>query len=320
MPIITTEQIPKVLWKRRKRPSASHGTHTLHLPRFLVDAYGELIDELGLRTAAEDISPNDEGPQGGMTEEETNLHFARNFSGSCARIELVMLDPREMFKTTRDLFVKLFAGGRLHLLDIPCGAGAAGATLLCLAAELRNEGVLPRNPLRVTVVGGDISAPARQIKRRLYRKLKPRLAEVGISVTTSVHDWNVKNADQTSDLIERWIKGQKKTAKTAIFALNFSGFLSQRVDECKLQLREFMRYGRTMGASVVWVEPCTNAAIQHLFPGLKQHVFGANPRIASTWEDCPRQTECRVAHPIQRRGRFTARAAAMHLEPVKEGA
>jgi hypothetical protein len=318
MPIITTEQIPCNMWKRHAHMSARWGSHTLRLPSLLLKAYRELIDELDLREQAEDETPNDEGPQGGLTKTETNTHFARNFSGSCARIQLVMLDPFETFETTRDLFVRLFAGGSLHLLDIPCGAGAAGATLLCLAAELRKQNVLPRNPLRVSILGGDISAPAREIKRRLFRKLRPRLAEYGIVAKVSIQDWNVRDAMMTTTLIDRWLASQAKHSSSAIFALNFSGFLSNKVKECSAQLREIVRYGRVRESSIVWIEPRTNVAIDQLFPSLTTHVLTPIPKMRAIWVDFPRQSQCSVAHPIKTNSRFIARAAAMHIEPVRE--
>jgi SAM-dependent methyltransferase len=280
----------------------------------LIDVYCEMLDELNLRDEAADQSPNDEGPQGGITEPETLNHFCRNFSGSCARVQFVALDPNEVFHTTRDAFTRLFSGSQLDILDIPCGAGAGGATLLCLAAELRKSGVLPRQPLFVHVVGGDISRPAQTLKRRLFRKLAPRLRDYGIRVAPTLFDWDVEDDEQTSDLISGWVQNASRRGAKAVLAINFSGFLHRKVRDCKGQLREILRHAKSQHATVLWIEPKTNQALEHLFPGLKSHVFPNVPKVKSLWADGPRKGEATVVHPVQSNGRFIARAAALHLE------
>ena len=311
---ITSDKIPNSLWDAAPAAIVAAHPKALRLPRMLIEVYGEMLDELNLRADAEDQSPNDEGPQGGITEEETHKHFSRNFSGSCARVQFVALDPKEVFKTTRDAFTRMFSGSHLHILDIPCGAGAAGATLLCLAAELRQQGVLPRQPLFVCVVGGDISKPAQKLKRKLYRKLAPRLKDYGIRIAPTVLDWDVEDEEQTSDLINRWVSSANRRAATAALAINFSGFLHNKVKDCKIQLREILRYAKAQQATVLWVEPSTNAALDNLFPGLKLHVFPKVPKVKPMWPDNPRKGEAPTVHPIQRNGCFMTRSAALHLE------
>ncbi len=208
----------------------------------------------------------------------------------------------------------MFSGSHLHILDIPCGAGAAGATLLCLAAELREQGVLPRQPLFVSVVGGDISKPAQKLKRKLYRNLTPRLKGYGIRVAPIVLDWDVQDEELTSDLITRWVKSANRHAATAALAINFSGFLHDKVKDCKVQLREILRYAKAQQATVFWVEPSTNAALKNLFPGLKLHVFPKVPKIKPVWPNNPRKGEAPAMHPIQHNGWFMMRSAALHLE------
>jgi hypothetical protein len=311
---ITPEKIPSSLWDAAPTGIVAAHPKVLRLPRILTEVYGEMLDEMNLRAAAEDQSPNDDGPQGGRTEGETLKHFSRNFSGSCARVQFVALDPKEIFKTTRDVVTRMFSGSHLHILDIPCGAGAGGATLLCLAAELRERGVLPRQPLFVSVVGGDISKPAQKLKRRMYRKLAPRLKDYGIRIAPTVLDWDVEDEGQTSDLINRWVRSGNRRAATAALAINFSGFLHNKVNDCKIQLREILRYAKAQQATVLWVEPSTNAALDNLFPGLKRHVFPKVPKVKLVWPDNPRKGEVPTVHPIQLNGFFMTRSAALHLE------
>jgi len=306
--------IPKSLWDVAPAAIAGSNAMSLRLPRILIEVYAEMLDELGLRAAAEDQTPNDDGPQGGITEEKTHEHFSRNFSGSCARVQFVAIDPMEVYETTRDAFTRMIAGGHLHILDIPCGAGAAGATLLCLAAELREQSVLPRHPLTVRITGGDNSEFARKLMRVLYRKLTPRLKGLGIQVTASVLDWDVEDEEKTSDLISKWLKSANHRAVSAALAVNFSGFLHSKVKDCKNQLGEIMRYVKSQNATMLWVEPATNHALDRLFPGLEKHVFKKVPKVRSVWATAPRQGETLTIHPIQPDGSFMTRCAAMHLE------
>ncbi len=158
---IASDKIPNSLWDAA--PAAFLAAHpkALRLPRMLIEVYGEMLDELNLRAEAEDQSPNDEGPQGGITEEETHKHFSRNFSGSCARVQFVVLDPKEVFKTTRDAFTRMFSGSHLHILDIPCGAGAAGATLLCLAPNCGNKASFRGNRFSSALLAATFLSPRR---------------------------------------------------------------------------------------------------------------------------------------------------------------
>jgi hypothetical protein len=105
-----------------------------------------------------------------------------------------------------------------------------------------------------------------------------------------------------------------------VLAVNFSAFLHNKVKQCAGPLREILRYARVNDATVFWIEPKTNAAVTGLFPGLLKHVLPKVSKLRVAWagNGSPRRSECRVVHPVQRRGRFTARAAALHLESAKE--
>ena len=229
------DEIPTSLLRLAKAPDGTE-VRMLVLPPLFVEAYREMLDELGLRGGAESQMPNDEGPQGGITEQATREHFARSFSGSAARAQLVMLDPTDAFKTTRDVLVQLFSGGHVELLDVPCGCGASSALLLCLVAELRQEGVLPKLPLHVGVTGWDISPPARRMKRELFRKLKPILTPTGIDIRMNrvrIKAWDVTKEEGTSERIADWLKTKSANAAVGVIAANFSGFLHSKVKECK---------------------------------------------------------------------------------------
>lgn len=316
-PFVSADQLPQTLWDDAPAGSPRNHPKVMRLPELLREAYVEMLEELDLKSDAEKRTPNDEGAQGGRTQEETLKHFSRNFSGSCARIQFVAMDPKEIFKTTRDAFVRMFCGGHLSLLDIPCGAGAAGATLLCLAAELRQQGILPRQPLIVNVVGGDISKPAQKLKRTLYRKLAKKLKGLGIRVAPTVLDWNVEDEDQTSTLIHRWSKTSNPRATTFALAVNFSGFLHKKVKDCKGPLGEVFRHAKAQNATFFWVEPATSAALKNLFPTLENYVFSKVPKVRPQRSDKPRTGEALSVHPVQGGGSFVTRCAAVHFETEK---
>jgi hypothetical protein len=105
-----------------------------------------------------------------------------------------------------------------------------------------------------------------------------------------------------------------RRAATAALAINFSGFLYNKVKDCKIQLREILRYAKAQQATVLWVEPSTNAALDRLFPGLKVHVFPKVPKVKPAWPDNPRKGEAPAVHPIQHNGWFMARSTVLHLE------
>ena len=317
--LFTKKEIPTSLLRLAKSKNGAD-VWALVLPPLLVEVYCQILDELGLRNVAANQMPNDEGPQGGITEEATREHFARSFSGSAARAQLVCLDLTDTFRTTRDALAQLFSGGHVELLDIPCGCGASSALLLCLVAELRQQGVLPKLPLHVGITGWDISAPARKIKRGLFRRLKPLLIHAGIEIKMSkvrVKGWDVTDEEQTSERIADWLKTKSPSAAVGVVAANFSGFLHSKVKDCKSQLREVLRYTGQEDATVLWIEPTTNVATIQLFPNLIKYVLKTPSKLQVYWPDKTRarQAEHAVLHPVQRGGLFQARATALHLEP-----
>jgi hypothetical protein len=307
----TQDQIPKSLVQKNETGCV------LTLPPQFVLIYREMLKSLGLLKLAECQTPNDEGPQGGKTKEETYTHFAKSFSGSAARVQLVLLDPTEEFKTTRDVFVRLLSGGRLELLDVPCGCGATGAVIVCLVAELRRAKVLPKIPLHINITGWDISASARNLKRDMFRKLKSILVNDGIRINTRIRKWDVTDEELTSERIAGWLKAKEKSAAVGVIAANFSGFLSSKIKECKNQLRELLRYARQEKATVLWIEPQTNAALEKMFPELIKHVLKQPFQLQVCWPEksIPRKARSEVLHPVQKTGRFRVQASALHLEP-----
>src|SRR5688572_2066785 len=101
---------------------------TLFFPAMLSDAYHRVLDATGNLSHA--MVATHDGETGGASAAEATQHFVTAFTGSCARLKLAVLDPKDRLAEASNLFFRSFAGGRVGLLDAPCGSGAASAALL----------------------------------------------------------------------------------------------------------------------------------------------------------------------------------------------
>jgi hypothetical protein len=235
----------------------------------VVRAYCAVLDENGLRAAAEQPRPADP-PVGGITQEQTDAHFVHSFDGSTARVQLTIIDPFDGIPITSAELIRFLSGGQLSLADIPCGAGAGAAGMLGSIFELRRAQKLPRVPLYVHVIGGEISSPARAYAERIFGHLVSELQTQAIFLTYELCEWDVLSDVSTTDLIRRIIRSEFAQSQTLVAICNFNAFLERegKKKAAQPQLEEIFRYcsGRTNGA--VWIEPQMNSATKGLFPWL----------------------------------------------------
>ena len=248
--ILSPEDVPKSLW---------NGDNLLYLPPALRDVFLETLISIDKLEEACKDSPR--GSIGGETQEETDLHFVHSFDGSCARVELAVLDPKDELKNASDFFIQAFSGGRVRLLDIPCGCGAASAALLTTVSELRRQNVLPRVPLEVVITGGDKSDPARNYADLVLGELKESLRNQAIFVSVSLHPWDVMDAASTTTLLDQWLSSQD-CEKFFLLIANFSGVLGdeRKIKRAKEQLGELIRWTGARKSTIAWIEPQTNRA------------------------------------------------------------
>ena len=265
--ILNPEDIPESLWNDDK---------LLHLPLALRDVY---LKTLKSRDKLEEACKDSQrGSIGGETQEETDQHFVHSFDGSCARVELAVLDPNDELEFASDFFVQAFSGGSVRLLDIPCGCGASSAALLATVAELRRQNVLPREPLDVFVTGGDKSHPARNYAELIFGELKESLRNQAIFVSESFQSWDLMDAESTTSLLDQWLSNQDCDRFFLVIA-NFSGLLSNEgnVKKAKERLGEIFRWTGARKSTIAWIEPQTNKArkmsvnalLRRMFDGLK---------------------------------------------------
>lgn len=308
--LIKVADIPNGLWQSKEG--------LLSLPVDLCSLYREQLELKGLLTVALSATL-DEGPVGGMSLEDTKKHFATRFSGSCARVQLAVLDPKDDLQNASDLFLKTFSGGKVGLLDIPCGAGAASASLLTCVAALREQSVLPREPLYVWLLGGDNSDFARAYADECFAKLRPCLEKQAIYLQYKTVFWDVLDADSNTALLHGWMVWARDCQKYFAIAANFSGFLhgANNFDKAKAQLGEVLRWAGELNASVMWLESQKNEVTEGFLPrwlkwfGIrlpKKFIGKASP------EDIVGKSEAKCHHPIQSGSQFRVHLSLLRLE------
>ena len=251
--LIQPVDIPDTLWHA--------DTQCLHLAPTLLIAWMHLLQHAGLEDKA--LQPVPEGKIGGLSKEETDDHLAWRFSGSSARVQLGFLDPRDELAGVADAFAKVFSGGTVLVADLPCGSGAAVLTLLSSISELRRQDRVPRHPLHVKVVGGELSEFARSYASRAMDHIKGALAEQAIWVSAEFLSWDALDRFSTADLTNRLtVLNQECSARIMVLA-NFSGFLQGdgKWKEALPQFESLFVHGRAHNSFVLWIEPQTNKVL-----------------------------------------------------------
>jgi len=248
--LLEPEWLPHALW--------SESDKATRLPGQIVRIYRDKLEQAGLMDLANQRDEKNP-PVGGLTQEQTDKHFAQQFDGSMARAQLVLLDPYNQLGPSSDMLIKSLSGGRLVLVDIPCGAAAISCSFLSNIAQLREVGVLPRIPLHVTIVGGEPSDPARAHAQEMLSALAPSLLRQAIWVDPILRSWDALDAVSTSDLIREFLL-RLEGKKLLVAVANFSSFLQResKFDKARPQLEELMRHCSGVLGTSFWIEPATN--------------------------------------------------------------
>ena len=231
------------------------GHNHLKLPVALAKAYIEILAKRDLLEEAFSISKR--GLGGGESEEETIQHFVHKFDGSCARVELAVLDPKDNLGSVSNYFIRAFSGGRIRLLDIPCGCGAASAALLTTVAELRRQEVIPSMPLEVYLTGGDIAETAICYARSLFEDLNKPLQGQSVFLKSHFSKWDIVDAAGTTSLVKDWLSLETDCTKSFLLISNFTKFLGKdrNLENSEERLGEIFRWAEVNKATIVWVEP-----------------------------------------------------------------
>lgn len=215
--LIPIDIIPTSLWSKEDS--------ILHLPPQLISSWEMLLDKHNLREKANTEAPK--GFKGGMSKEDTDNHLAWRFTGSVARVMLAMLDPHQKNTNISNILARVFSGNRLFLADLPCGSGAASMSILSVLCELREQGKIPRMPLHIIIIGGEISTFAQEYAKEALNSLIDRLESQAIKIEFQVMTWDVLCKFSNADLIKELILRSESCSAKLLLLANFSGFLQK---------------------------------------------------------------------------------------------
>jgi|694.fasta_scaffold18538_7 hypothetical protein len=253
--LVAPNLIPSHLWD----PQAL----LLCIPNELVDCYATVLKKREL-THLCTRNAKETAPIGGISLDATNEHFAKAFDGSLARCQLAVLDPLDKLGDVSNGVIRCLAGNQVVVLDAPCGAAAAVLSILCTIAELRKSRIIPRLPLTIKLVAGDLSPYAIQIAGEMFAEIRPTLESEGIFIEEKFQNWNVTDKQSNTELVQKMIRAASHTTKRLVMISNFSGLLERerKRREATPQLEELLRHASTHDGSIaLWIEPDTNSAV-----------------------------------------------------------
>jgi len=308
--LLPASQIPTSLW------NPAQGL--LRLPESLSTIYATEIEARNLIELALKFEP-EQSPIGGISLADTELHFATRFSGSSGRAALPILDPKDELGPASDRIIGALAGGKVAILDIPCGTGAGSAALLTTLASLREQDCIPCHPLQIRLLGGDKSEHALKVASSVWSRLVPVLMAQGIELSHETLEWDVKDAESTTTLISAWVNAGRDARIHFILASNFSGFLGNKgnLKDSEAQLGEIFRWAGTKAAQIVWIEPQTTIAESFLVR-LLEKAKAKLTRLFSILSSNPAKphakTECRQQNPLAGHKTFVVRLSLMMLD------
>ena len=196
---------------------------------------------------------------------------------------LAMLDPECKVGSTSDQILASIAGNTVCMTDAPCGAGAASLTMLCTLGVLREKGVLPRMPLMVRWIGGELSGDAIELSRAMFEAVAPALEAQAIFVESQWIPWSVTDPMSTADLVRASERASVSADTRFLVVANFSGTLrGQKRKEAQDQLEEVFRYASGANSTAVWIEPDMNISMDKggLFNWIRQGFASLWNRLA----------------------------------------
>jgi len=243
MSLLGKEGIPAQLWQNE----------TLNLPPCLCGSYQKMLQYHNLYQEALDTTP-DERIYGGRSSEETLRHFAKRYGVSVARLESLVVDPHEAFGSIScDMGVSL-AEGHVSILDIACGSGAVGASLLSTISVLRANKKLPKLPLQVSIVAGDCSQTALEMYQQMMKDLTPALKNVGIDVSFVSKQWEAEESSSTSELFDLLFEVDPNSEEYLVVIANFAGYLSAHFNQFDDSVKHIFDRTSNKKCTIMWVE------------------------------------------------------------------
>ena len=243
--MLNVQDIPDELWL----------DGMLGMPMCLRMSYWNQLESYGLTEEA--LAPDTTGPQivGGRSEEATRQHFARRYGVSASRIESLAIDPHRAFGVIPDDLLVSLSEGHISVLDVACGAGAVGASLLSTVSVLRATGRLPKMPLDVSIVGGDCSDSALVMYRQMIEELRPTLCAVGIEVDLVATRWEAEESYSTSEMFDLLFERNPDSDEYLVIIANFAGVLESHFSKFEDSIVHIFDRTGNKKCTIMWVEP-----------------------------------------------------------------
>lgn len=259
--ILPREDIPRQLWNN----------DVICMPDCLVVSYDATLEEYNVKQLALDL----QGPAriiGGPTLEATLEHFARRYGVSSCRIESLVIDPHSAFFSVSDDLVSIFSEGKIALLDIACGSGSVGASLLSTFYVLRREHKLPITPTTIQIIGGDCSPYALDIYEKMMERLLTKLETTGIHSNLQTVKWQAEASYATSELFDLLFDKNPDADEYIVFIANFSGAMDPHFEEYKGSIQHIFDRTHNRRCAIVWVEPGGYSRAMSLFAKIRKIV------------------------------------------------
>lgn len=287
----------------------------------MVELWKELLIENELLELAKQMAA--EGFEGGISKEDTDKHLAWRYNGSCARIILSLLDPKGELSDVSDAYASIFSGNKVFVADLPSGSGAAIISILCTLYELRKNSVLPRHPLEITILAGEISETARGYLNKQLASLKGIIEEQSIWIKFEIIRWDTLSKINTADLIRRMTLLSQDSNARLLMLTNFTGFLesSGNWKKAKSQFDDIFMHSRDPLSTAIWIEPQrknVTSFFSRAIAWLKESfnsLIGDKAKLAdNSWYA---QTEIQCKQPIKE-GSFPVRLTVMRFDlPIR---
>ncbi|MBL3518897.1 hypothetical protein H0A43_00220 [Arcobacter lanthieri] len=241
--------IPNLLWK----------DEVLYQSKKLIKLYKNELEYLDMYEYAKNCKEEkNDGAIGGKNEEETKKHFCERFLTSSARVQFVVLDPKNHFLNISKDLKSTFSSGRISVLDIPCGTGAGILSLLSNLAELRQFSKVPRLPIFIDILGGDYSKSALDIYVKLLNNIKSELENELIYINYDIVEWNASDMISTNLLTTKWLKDEDSYEEFYIFMSAFSGVGSSNYKRFEESFKFIQNRICHKPSTIIFIEPNTN--------------------------------------------------------------
>jgi hypothetical protein len=168
--------------------------------------------------------------------------------------------------------------------------------LLATLAELRSQGNLPRLPLEVSILAGDVSAGARAIHESMLGRLRPSFEAEGVRMRWQHMAWDVTDPFSTTALMDEWFKFSPAAEEYLVFVSAFSGFAAKNADQVLQAVRDIAVRLHDRTFLIAWIEPMNNQS-RKLLPQLWAIVAGLF-RWSAKGKNAPPEEAFEYIHPF----------------------